>query len=92
MTAPAPPTATTDQILLKLGEMAATLAVMDERLKAVPDHESRLRGVEGQLPPRLEDRLSSLETSRAKILGLSALTSLISGGAGTVLGLIIAHR
>lgn len=35
-----------DQILIKLGEMGAQLAVISEQLKAIPDHEARLRKLE----------------------------------------------
>lgn len=34
------------QILLKQGEMGTQLAVISEQLKAVPDHENRIRGLE----------------------------------------------
>lgn len=34
------------QILLKLGEMSTQLAVITEQLKAVPDHEQRIRSLE----------------------------------------------
>lgn len=34
------------QILLKLGEMGATLAVIQEQLRDLPDHEQRLRALE----------------------------------------------
>lgn len=45
MTAP-PPDPTVAQVLVKLGEMSAQLAVISEQLKAVPDHESRIRKLE----------------------------------------------
>ena len=34
------------QILLKLGEISTQIAVITEQLKAVPDHETRLRILE----------------------------------------------
>jgi hypothetical protein len=34
------------QILIKLGEMGAQLAVIAEQLKDIPDHEARLRVLE----------------------------------------------
>jgi hypothetical protein len=34
------------QILLKQGEMGIQLAVISEQLKAVPDHENRIRSLE----------------------------------------------
>lgn len=38
--------ATAAQILVKLGEMGAQLAVIGEQLKDIPDHEQRLRALE----------------------------------------------
>ena len=35
------------QILLKQGEIGTELAVISEQLKAVPDHENRIRQMEG---------------------------------------------
>lgn len=46
MTAPQPDPGSLSQILLKLGEMSTQLAVISEQLKAVPDHESRIRSLE----------------------------------------------
>jgi len=34
------------QVLIKLGEMGAQLAVITEQLKSIPDHEQRLRALE----------------------------------------------
>lgn len=34
------------QVLIKLGEVGAQLAVISEQLKAIPDHEARLRKLE----------------------------------------------
>lgn len=34
------------QILIKLGEMGAQLAVISTQLQAIPDHEQRLRALE----------------------------------------------
>lgn len=34
------------QVLMKLGEMGAQLAVINEKLSTLPDHESRLRSLE----------------------------------------------
>ena len=45
MTAPSQ-SGTTDQILIKLGEMSAQLAVVVEKLGAIPDHETRIRKLE----------------------------------------------
>lgn len=46
MTMPAAPDQGMAQVLIKLGEMGAQLAAIDERLKAVPDHETRIRALE----------------------------------------------
>lgn len=91
MTTPTAP-GTTDQILLKLGEMGEKLATISEQLKPIADHETRIRTVESQIPPRLEDRLGSLETSRARLIGLALSVSVISSAGGTWLGLIISHH
>jgi hypothetical protein len=34
------------QILVEIGKLQTQVAVMDERLKAIPDHETRLRDAE----------------------------------------------
>lgn len=90
MTAPQP--SSSDQILIKLGEMGIQLAHIEEQLKPVADHEIRLRVIEAAIPTDLEQRLASLENARARIFGLSALIALVSSSAGTWLGLIIAHH
>lgn len=46
MDAQQPDSAVPAQILLKLGEMSVQLAVIAEQLKAVPDHEARIRSLE----------------------------------------------
>lgn len=45
-TPPAPASDNSAQILIKLGEMAAQLAVMGEQLKSITDHEQRIRALE----------------------------------------------
>jgi hypothetical protein len=40
------PSSDAAQILVKLGEMGAQLAVIGEQLKSIPDHEARLRALE----------------------------------------------
>lgn len=67
------------QILLKLGEMGMQLAVISEQLKAVPDHEQRLRTLEAGNPPDQEPRLKSLERWRYA-LPASAFAALASAG------------
>lgn len=50
MTVPQPPVGTTDQILIKLGEMGVQLAHIEEKLNALNnvsgDHEQRIRKLE----------------------------------------------
>ncbi len=40
------PDSVSSQILVEVGKLQAQVAVMDERLKSVPDHEARLRHLE----------------------------------------------
>jgi hypothetical protein len=58
-------------------EMSAALAVIHEQLKAVPDHEQRIR---------------RLETSRAKLVGAAVAISATVSALGTWLGLVVAHH
>ena len=46
MTMPPETDGTSAQILIKLGEMGAQLAVINEQLKPIADHEQRLRDLE----------------------------------------------
>lgn len=69
--------ATSAQILLALGAMQTQLAVIGEQLKAIPDHETRIR---------------SLETARAKLYGAAAAAGLISGGAVTLVTWALTRR
>jgi hypothetical protein len=59
------------QILLKQGEMSTQLAVISEQLKGLPDHESRIRALEG---------------FRWKLTGGVTVLSLASGLAGALIG------
>lgn len=59
------------QILLKQGEMSTQLAVISEQLKAVPDHETRIRG---------------LERFRWTLAGIALTGGALSGLAGWLLG------
>ena len=92
MTTPSTTDGMLAQILVEQGKQGTQLAVISEQLKAVPDHEARLRAVEAQIPPHLEERVGSLETSRAKLLGMAAAASLIASAGGTWVGLLIAHH
>lgn len=76
-------------IYTKQIEMGSDLRTLKEML---PDHENRIRAVEGQIPPHLEERLGALETTKAKMFGLAAAVSVIASAGGTWLGLIIAHH
>lgn len=62
------------QVLIKQGEIAATLAGITVKLDAVPDHEARIR---------------SLEKFKWTLTGMSFLGGLISGGVGYWLGHVI---
>lgn len=62
------------QVLIKQGEMATQLAVITEKLNAVPDHETRIR---------------SLERFKWTISGMSFLGGLISGAVGYWLGHVV---
>jgi hypothetical protein len=55
----------------------AELAVIREQLKAVPDHEERIR---------------LLEASRAKLIGAAVAVSATVSALGTWLGLVVAHH
>jgi hypothetical protein len=77
MTAPAAtPVDISAQILLKLGEMSAQLAVMDERLKDLPDHETRIR---------------ILENAKARLYGGAIAVSTLVSAAGTWIGFVISR-
>ena len=59
------------QILLKQGEMGTQLAVMNTKLDAIPDHETRIR---------------VLESSKAKMVGAATVLGALSGsGAGAII-------
>jgi len=58
-------------------EIGAALAVIHEQLKAVPDHEQRIR---------------HLEASRAKLVGAAMAVSATVSALGTWLGLVVAHH
>lgn len=66
-----------NQVLLELGKISTTLAVMDERLKAIPDHENRIRELRSEVPFNLTQRLSALEKWRyaLPVTGLLAISS-----------------
>lgn len=65
------------QILLKQGDLGSQLAVISEQLKAVPDHESRLR---------------ALERFRFTLLGGAIVVSLAVSAVVTWFGLMVVHH
>lgn len=82
-------------LLVEQGKVGAQLAVVIEQLKAIPDHEQRIRElraavpnnleprlvtVEAAIPPNLEHRLGALERSAAKAIGWALGSGLFSGG------------
>ena len=77
----------TEQI--KLG---AQLSVIHEQLKAIPDHEARIRTVEAVLPPNLEARLGSLETTKAKMIGAAVAVSALVSALGTWVGIALTRH
>ena len=62
------------QILLKQGEISTTLAVMNETLKAIPDHEFRIR---------------ALERFRFTLAGLSVVGGVAAGTVGYWIGHVV---
>lgn len=64
-------------VFTKQVEMGAQLAVIGEQLKAIPDHENRIR---------------VLEAARAKLMGAATFAGLFAGSLGTWLILVITHN
>lgn len=86
-----PNSSTSDQILLALGELKAQVAVVDERLKVVPDHEQRIRALEGiaELAKDVTDhetRIRSLERWRWTLTGAGTLAGGVVGYLASQLG------
>lgn len=81
------------QLLIEQGRITAQLAVVIEQLKAIPDHEQRLRVVEAAMPVNLEHRIGVLERGAAKAIGW-ALGSGIGAGGGIsgLLAYILHHH
>jgi hypothetical protein len=73
---PATPVTILD-VYAKQVEMGAQLAVIHEQLKALPDHEARIR---------------VLETARAKLLGAAMAVSAIVSAGVTWIGLGLTHH
>lgn len=64
-------------VFTKQVEMGAQLAVIHEQLKAIPDHEQRIR---------------ALETGRAKMTGAAVVISALVSAGATWISLAIAHH
>lgn len=62
--------ASMDTMLLAMGEIKTQLAVISEQLKAVPDHENRIR---------------VLETARAKAYGAAVASGILSSSVGGII-------
>ena len=79
--APLPPMAQAPVTILdvytKQVEMGGQLAVIGEQLKAIPDHENRLR---------------ALEAAKAKIWGAAAVIGAICGGGAGWIALAVTRR
>ena len=75
-------------------EITATLAVMHEQLKVVPDLRATLAVMHEQLKvvPDHEDRIRRLEASRAKLVGAALAASATVSALGTWLGFVIVHH
>ena len=58
-------------------EMGAQLAVIHEQLKAIPDHEKRIR---------------VLEAAKAKLIGAAVAISAVISAGGTWLGYAVTHH
>ena len=65
------------QILIELGKLSTQIAVMDEKLKDLPDHEHRIR---------------LLESAKAKLYGGVFAVSVLVSAAGTWVGALITHH
>lgn len=82
------------QIFVQLGDMSRQLAVMNERLSVLPDHENRLREHGAQLaampdPTVTEDRIRKLEQAGARLLGWAIGSGIFTGGSvGGIVGLL----
>lgn len=77
--APLPAAATVSMldVFAKIVEMHATLAVISEQLKQLPDHEQRLR---------------ALEAARARLAGACLTVSALAGGGAGWAALALSRR
>lgn len=74
---PAPVPSAMLDIYYRQIDIGTRLAVIHEQLKAIPDHEQRVR---------------CLEASRAKLIGAAMAASAIVSALGTWIGLVVAHH
>ncbi len=58
-------------------ELAGQLTLINERLSPIPDHENRIR---------------SLEASKAKLYGAAVTLSVVGSAAGTWIGIVVTHH
>ena len=65
------------QILVTVTNISTDVAVMKEQLKAVPDHETRIR---------------SLEAKTAKMIGAGVASGVLSGGMATIVYWALSHH
>jgi len=84
VTTPQPPQAplaaapvTILDVFTKQVEMGAQLAVIHEQLKAIPDHEARIR---------------VLEASRSKMMGAAAAVAALVSAGGTWIGVVVTRH
>jgi hypothetical protein len=64
-------------VYTKQVELGAQLLVIHEQLKAIPDHETRIR---------------RLEEAKSRIYGAAAAISVIVSAAGTWIGFMLSHH
>lgn len=57
------------QILLELGKLSTSVAVIDERTKQLTELASRMREVESLIPSKLDERLRLLEAASQTVQG-----------------------
>lgn len=69
MEAPAPFDGTQAAVLVEIGKMSASVAVIEERTKQLPELMTRVREVELQLPDELDARLRGVESAQAQVSG-----------------------
>jgi hypothetical protein len=78
MTTPMPSAAVTIlDVYAKQVEMGAQLGVIHEQLKAIPDHEQRIR---------------ALESARYRLAGACTVAGALAGGAAGWIALVLSHH